>query len=97
MSQNDFKPSDIMEPQEASPMKKLSVVGIDLAQQGLHLVGMDEHGPILTHGVSLLQTKLSHREGHEAGRIGLWSSRRLRGIVNLTQKIARLCSKEKTI
>src|SRR6266705_3069170 len=26
---------------------------------------------LLTNGVSLLQTKLSHREGHEAGRIGL--------------------------
>ena len=30
MSQNDFKTSEIIEPQEASPMKKLSVVGIDL-------------------------------------------------------------------
>src|SRR5215510_9716195 len=37
-----------MEPQEASPMeKKLSVVGIDIAKQVFHLVGMDEHGTIL--------------------------------------------------
>ena len=32
MSQNDFKTSEIIEPQEASPMKKLSVVGIDMAE-----------------------------------------------------------------
>ena len=44
MSQNDFKTRAIIEPQEASPMKQLSVVGIDMAQQVLHLVGMDEHG-----------------------------------------------------
>ena len=47
MSQNDFKTSEIIEPQEASPMKKLSVVGIDIAKQVFHLVGMDEHGTIL--------------------------------------------------
>jgi transposase len=47
MSQNDFKTSEIIEPQEASPMKKLSVVGIDMAKQVFHLVGMDEHGTIL--------------------------------------------------
>ena len=28
-------------------MKKLSVVGIDMAKQVFHLVGMDEHGTIL--------------------------------------------------
>ena len=28
-------------------MKKLSVVGIDIAKQVFHLVGMDEHGTIL--------------------------------------------------
>jgi hypothetical protein len=27
--------------------KKLSVVGIDIAKQVFHLVGMDEHGTIL--------------------------------------------------
>jgi transposase len=47
MSQNDCKTSAIMEPQEASPMPKLSVVGIDMAQQVFHLVGMDEQGTIL--------------------------------------------------
>src|SRR5215472_7105152 len=47
ISQNDFKTSEIIEPQEASPMKKLRVVGIDIAKQVFHLVGMDEHGTIL--------------------------------------------------
>ena len=47
MSQNDFKTSAIIEPQEASPLKKLRVVGIDMAKQVFHLVGMDEHGTIL--------------------------------------------------
>jgi hypothetical protein len=47
MSQNDFKTSEIIEPQEASPMKKLSVVGIDIAKQVFHLVGMDEQDTIL--------------------------------------------------
>jgi hypothetical protein len=57
MSQNDFKTSEIIEPQEASPMKKLSVVGIDIAKQVYHLVGMDEQGTILvTNGVSRLHT-----------------------------------------
>jgi transposase len=28
-------------------MKKLSIVGIDIAKQVFHLVGMDEHGTIL--------------------------------------------------
>src|SRR5262245_16352491 len=37
-----------MHPQEASPMaQKLSVLGIDLAQQVLHLVGLDAHGTIV--------------------------------------------------
>src|SRR5262247_2282735 len=45
--QNDFKTSETIQPQEASPMKKLSVVGIDIAKQVFHLVGMDEHGTIL--------------------------------------------------
>ena len=47
MSQNDFKTSEIMEPLEASPMQKLRVIGIDMAKQVLHLVGMDEQGTIL--------------------------------------------------
>jgi transposase len=33
--------------QEASPMGKLSVLGIDLAKQVFHLVGMDAHGTIV--------------------------------------------------
>jgi transposase len=47
MSQNDCKTSEIIEPQEASPMQKRRVVGIDMAKQVFHLVGMDEHGTIL--------------------------------------------------
>src|SRR4030095_3784300 len=47
MSQNDCKTSEIIEPQETSPMKKLSVFAIDIAKQVFHLVGMDEHGTIL--------------------------------------------------
>src|SRR5215510_13244107 len=47
ISQNDFKTSETIQPQEASPMKKLSVVGIDIAKQVFHLVGMDEQGTIL--------------------------------------------------
>jgi hypothetical protein len=48
MSHNEFKISEPIEPQEASPMeKKLRVVGIDIATQVLHLVGMDEHGTML--------------------------------------------------
>jgi hypothetical protein len=47
MSQNDFQASEIIEPQEASPMKKLRVVGIDIAKQVFPLVGRDEQGTIL--------------------------------------------------
>jgi transposase len=47
MSQNDFTTRETIQPQEASPMQKLSVVGIDIAKQVFHLVGMDEHGTIL--------------------------------------------------
>jgi transposase len=47
ISQNDFKTSETMQPQEASSMKKLRVVGLDMAKQVFHLVGMDEHGTIL--------------------------------------------------
>jgi hypothetical protein len=48
MSHNEFKTSEPMEPQEASPMeKKRSVVGIDMAKQVFPLVGMDAQGTIL--------------------------------------------------
>jgi transposase len=48
MSQNDFKHEEIIHQQEASPMeKKLSVLGIDIAKQVFHLVGMDAHGTIV--------------------------------------------------
>src|SRR6266446_1962443 len=48
MSHNEFKTNEPIEPQEASPMeKKMSVVGIDIAKQVFHLVGMDEQGTIL--------------------------------------------------
>src|SRR5262245_60522787 len=56
MSQNDFKTSESIEPQEASPMKKLSVIGIDIAKQVFHLVGMDEQGTILVPNGCLLHT-----------------------------------------
>ena len=47
-SHNEFETSEPIEPPEASPMeKKLSVVGIDIAQQVFHLVGMEEHGTIV--------------------------------------------------
>jgi transposase len=47
MIKADFKTSETIQPQEASPMKKLSVVGIDIAKQVFHLVSMDEQGTIL--------------------------------------------------
>jgi hypothetical protein len=43
MSQHDCTTSETMQSQEASPLQQLSVVGIDMAQQVCHLVGMDEH------------------------------------------------------
>jgi transposase len=48
MSQNDFKTSEIMEPQEASPMKEMSVLGVEIAQRVFHAVGMDETGKIVS-------------------------------------------------
>ena len=36
-----------MQPQEASPLKKLRVIGIDMAKQVFPLVGMDEQGTML--------------------------------------------------
>ena len=47
MSQNDFKTSEIIEPQEASPRQKCHVVGIARAQQAFPPVGMDAHGTML--------------------------------------------------
>jgi transposase len=48
MSQNDFRTSEIMEPQETSLMKKeISVVGIDIAKRVFHVVGMQESGQIV--------------------------------------------------
>src|SRR5713226_2858396 len=41
MSQNDFKTSETIPPQEASPMKHhMSVLGIDIAKRVFHGVGM---------------------------------------------------------
>jgi transposase len=48
MSQNDFKASEIMQPQEASPVKlSISVLGIDIAKRVFHVVGMNERGQII--------------------------------------------------
>src|SRR6266581_8169766 len=48
MSQNDFKTSETMQPQEASPVKHhISVLGIDIAKRVFHVVGMDERGQIV--------------------------------------------------
>jgi hypothetical protein len=41
-------PSTIMRPQEASPMEKnLRVLGIDMAKQIFHIVGMDDAGNVV--------------------------------------------------
>jgi hypothetical protein len=43
MSQNDFKTSETMQPQEASPMKHhMSVLGMDIAKRLFHVVGMHD-------------------------------------------------------
>src|SRR6266571_6104816 len=48
MSQNDFKTSETMQPQEASPVKHhMSVLGIDIAKRVSHVVGMHERGQIV--------------------------------------------------
>src|SRR2546430_11410363 len=48
MSQNDFKTSETIQPQEASPMKHhISVLGIDIAKRIFHVVGMNERGQIV--------------------------------------------------
>jgi hypothetical protein len=48
MSQNDFKTSEIMEPQEASRMKEMNVLGVDSAKRVFHAMGMDETGKIVS-------------------------------------------------
>src|SRR6516225_11244771 len=48
MSQNDFKTSETIQPQEASPVKHhISVLGIDIAKRVFHVVGMNEQGQIV--------------------------------------------------
>src|SRR6266705_5259818 len=48
MSQNDFKTSETIQLQEASPMKHhMSVLGIDIAKRVFHVVGMNERGQIV--------------------------------------------------
>ena len=48
MSQNDFKDSATMQPQEASPVKHpMSVLGIDIAKRVFHVVGMHERDQIV--------------------------------------------------
>jgi transposase len=48
MSQNEFKTSESIQPQEASPMKQeMSVLGIDIAKRVFHAVGSDETGKIV--------------------------------------------------
>src|SRR2546425_13138802 len=48
MSQHDFKTSETMQPQEASPVKPhMSVRGIDIAKRLFHVVGMHERGQIV--------------------------------------------------
>jgi uncharacterized protein len=48
MSQNDFKTSETIQPQEASPVKPhISVLGIDIAKRIFHIVGMNERGQIV--------------------------------------------------
>jgi len=48
MSQNDFKTSETMQPQEASPVKhQMSVLGIAIAKRLFHIVGMHERGQIV--------------------------------------------------
>jgi len=48
MSQNDFKTSETIQPQETSPVKhQISVLGIDIAKRLFHIVGMNERGQIV--------------------------------------------------
>jgi hypothetical protein len=48
MGQNDFKTSETIQPQEASPVKhQISVRGIDIAKRLFHVVGMNERGQIV--------------------------------------------------
>src|SRR5262245_66267137 len=48
MSHNEFQSSELIEPQEASPMKhEMHVLGIDIAKRVLHAVGMDDRGNVV--------------------------------------------------
>ena len=48
ISHEEFKISEPIEPQEASPMKQeMSVLGIDIAKRVFHAVGMDNRGKIV--------------------------------------------------
>jgi transposase len=48
MSHNEFKISEPIAPQEASPMKhEMHVLGIDIAKRLFHAVGMDDTGKIV--------------------------------------------------
>jgi transposase len=48
MSHNEFKISEPIEPQEASPMKQeMTVLGIDMAKRVFHAAGMDDTGKIV--------------------------------------------------
>jgi transposase len=48
MSHNEFKISEPIEPQEASPMKQeMHVLGIDIAKRVFHAVGMDDRGKVV--------------------------------------------------
>ena len=48
MSHNEFQSSELIEPQEASPMKhEINVLGIDIAKHVFHAVGMDDRGNIV--------------------------------------------------
>jgi hypothetical protein len=47
-SHNELKISELIEPQETSPMKQeMSVLGIDIAKRVFHAVGMDDTGKIV--------------------------------------------------
>jgi hypothetical protein len=48
MSHKEFKSSEPIEPQEASPMKQeMTVLGIDMAKRVFHAVGMGDTGKIV--------------------------------------------------
>jgi hypothetical protein len=66
MSQNDFKTSETIQPQEASPVKHpISVPGIDIAKQVFPVVGMHERGQIV------LRKRLSRHDLMRATQIAI--------------------------